>query len=708
MANPSGPIEGCTSYGSYNLDLPSFDPTFLGAQDPTIFSVSYHLSQADADNNANALTGVHVFDYGVTPVYVRVSNNQNPACYDTTLFDVVARQAPLVDTVTDWVVCDDDLDGLYSFDLSLKDDEIFNGQDTTIFELLYFASQADADAGTNPLPNPYTNTQAMEEVFFRFQNRTYTSCFRTGSFNLEVLEGMEAHTPTDLQYCDDNNDGQAFFDLTQTETEIIGTQNAASLIITFHETQPEAENGTNAVDAANYWSTAYQNTIYVRVENASDSSCYDTTSFQLQIFDTPVAPTVADWMVCDDNNDGRYLFDLLEKSNEIGHGLPNVTVSFFVTQADAEVSLNPILGNYENATNPQTLYFRLENNSNALCFAIGSVALQVVDVPTAFPPTDMVICDVDETGRYTFDLSQKDAEILNGQNDQVYEVSYHSSELDALNNVRPLAKTNYQNTEPNETLWARIQHQQVDFCYDTTSFALRVNPLPQPNLEATYVICPDDPDLTIDGGIFETYEWRNATNTVVGNTQELTVTELGAYTLTVTTTQNGVSCENTASFEVLSSGAPERFTVETSGLSDTVRLIVDAIGIGPFEYSVDGVNYQESNVFEVFPGSYTVYVRDPLECRILTEDIIAMGYQKFFSPNGDGTNEYWNIIGGELYPDSWVYVYDRYGKLLRQFSPTDPGWDGTYLDRQMPASDYWFRYEYDAGKVLTGHFALKR
>jgi gliding motility-associated-like protein len=85
-----------------------------------------------------------------------------------------------------------------------------------------------------------------------------------------------------------------------------------------------------------------------------------------------------------------------------------------------------------------------------------------------------------------------------------------------------------------------------------------------------------------------------------------------------------------------------------------------------------------------------------------------MGYQKFFSPNGDGNNEYWNIIGAELFPDANIFIYDRYGKLLQQLSPESIGWNGTYLGQLMPATDYWFRFEYDNGKVFTGHFALKR
>ena len=80
------------------------------------------------------------------------------------------------------------------------------------------------------------------------------------------------------------------------------------------------------------------------------------------------------------------------------------------------------------------------------------------------------------------------------------------------------------------------------------------------------------------------------------------VGDLGEYQLTVTQTTTGIICENSETFEVLSSGAPETIAVETNGFSDEINVTVTATCTGAFEYSVDGENYQVSNVFEVFPG----------------------------------------------------------------------------------------------------------
>lgn len=704
-------VEVCQTAATYNLDLSSLDTQVLGAQAASDFTVSYFATQADADANANALGQPVTFNGGATTVYARIFNIQNSLCYDTTSFDVIVKEAPELGTVLDWVVCDDDGDNLYTFDLSTKDTEVLNGEDPLVFDLAYFPSQADADAATNVLPSNYTNTLTSETIFYRVQNSTYPDCYETGSFGVEVIGQVVANQPSNMQTCDDDNDGFSTFDLTTQEAQVIGSQTASGIVMSFHASQTDADANTNALNAGNYTNTtSYQETIYVRVSNTSDASCYDTSNFDVLVFDTPMLADVSDWLICDDNNDGLYNFDFSLKDAEILGALTatDYTISYHENQTDADTDVNAIVGAYQNTSNPQTIYFRIENNSNTTCSDTGSFAIQVFDEPTASQPSDVIICDTNETGLYQFNLSEKDIEILNGQDAAVYEVSYHTSELDAMNNSNVLSSTNYSNIQRNEVIYARVQHRQVTDCYAVNHFSLFINPLPDPGLEEIYVICPDSPDLQIDGGIFESWEWRNNEGNAIGNQQAQNIVELGTYTLAVTQTTNGILCEKTVAFEVVSSGAPDSFTVDTSGLSDRITLIIDAVGIGDFEYSIDGENYQMDNQFEVFPGSYTVYVRDPFECRTLSQDIVAMGYEKFFTPNGDGVHENWNVIGTELFPEARLYIYDRYGKLLRQISPQGPGWDGSYLGRPLPSSDYWFKFEYGEGEVFTGHFALKR
>jgi len=62
-------------------------------------------------------------------------------------------------------------------------------------------------------------------------------------------------------------------------------------------------------------------------------------------------------------------------------------------------------------------------------------------------------------------------------------------------------------------------------------------------------------------------------------------------------------------------------------------------------------------------------------------------------------------------PTAKIYIFDRYGKLIKEISPQSPGWDGTYNGNLMPSTDYWFRVDYneaDALKQFKAHFSLKR
>jgi len=703
-------IEVCVTEDSYTLDLTTLNNAILGTQNPTDFAVTYFSSQADADANSNPLALSYDFPLGSTAVYARVSNKSNTACYDTTQFNVIAQQEPTLGTTTDWTICDDDLDGFYTFDLSEKDIEVFNGQDKTIFDVSYFASQADADTGSNPLPTNYTNTLSSEEIFVRLENNTHTDCYKTDSFTIEVSPGVVANTPNNLEVCDDNNDGFATFLLSDTEAEIIGTQSSTSLLVTYHTTMVDAENGTDALFNSFTNTINYNQTIFVRVQNATDASCYAITNFELQVFDSPEIQTVTDWSICDDNNDGVTVFDLTEKNAEIlvNQNVDDFTVRYYENLADANLAQNEINGLYQNTTNPQAIFYSIENNRSATCIVTNSFEIEVYNTPFAQVPTPIILCDDNETGIQTIDLTQKDVEILGNQSVNDFKVTYFTSQADAENNTNTLDSSAFTNVLNQETIYARVQPTSLDNCYATTSFEIIINSLPQINLEERYVICPDSPALVIDGGDFESWAWQNTAGEELSTTRNFNVSELGKYQLTVSQTSNGVRCENSQSFEVLSSGAPETMEVEVNGFSDQIDITINATGTGPFEYSVDGENYQASNEFVVFPGEHTVFVRDLLECRVISEGVIAIGYQRFFTPNGDGNNEFWNIIGGELYPESQLFIYDRYGKLLKQISPNSKGWDGTSNGISLPESDYWFKYTYSENQIITGHFALKR
>jgi gliding motility-associated-like protein len=91
----------------------------------------------------------------------------------------------------------------------------------------------------------------------------------------------------------------------------------------------------------------------------------------------------------------------------------------------------------------------------------------------------------------------------------------------------------------------------------------------------------------------------------------------------------------------------------------------------------------------------------------------VIGYPKYFTPNGDGYHDTWNIVGVSREFSAKIYIFDRYGKLLKQLSPTGKGWDGTFNGERLPTSDYWFTLDYtepitEKINQFRAHFTLKR
>ena len=114
-------------------------------------------------------------------------------------------------------------------------------------------------------------------------------------------------------------------------------------------------------------------------------------------------------------------------------------------------------------------------------------------------------------------------------------------------------------------------------------------------------------------------------------------------------------------------------------------------GFGTYEFQLDGGVFQTSNQFyNVSSGFHTVVVRDVLSFYgdfILTASVIK--YPKFFTPNFDGHYETSNITDLITdHPESIIYIFDRYGKLIKQISPAKIGWDGTFNSQKLPSTDY--------------------
>src|SRR5690606_10064531 len=149
--------------------------------------------------------------------------------------------------------------------------------------------------------------------------------------------------------------------------------------------------------------------------------------------------------------------------------------------------------------------------------------------------------------------------------------------------------------------------------------------------------------------------------------------------------------------------------------NNTVTVLVT--GDGLYQYALyDADNnvykpYQESPIFDgIYPGFYQVYVKDvENNCGIVNNAISVIGYPKFFTPNNDGVNDTWQLIGisDRFQPNTNITIYDRFGKLVKQLDPLGDGWNGLFNGERLPTDDYWFSVTLQDGRIFKNHFTLK-
>jgi len=389
------------------------------------------------------------------------------------------------------------------------------------------------------------------------------------------------------------------------------------------------------------------------------------------------------------------------------------------------------------------------------CYNIGNIAEIVMVVEPRPEISDLnlspIIVCADEVGLggnqassqliATVDLTVKDEEIdpLFADEDSNTMVVYYASQEDFDNGISITDPTAFvTSTSPTTIIAEVIDLDNLCPSSATQAFEVRVNPLPLVDLSEWdgAVICIDpqtgevietsfSPPI-LDTGLSETnfdFQWSFNGQPIAFSGSALTVTQEGTYSVTVTDLTNNVtSCQASSSATIIRSNGPQ-FDVNVLSVafdgSHSLE-VVNIVGDGNYEFQVDNGPWvslspgQTRILFEgLGAGDRIVRGRDIGGCGTLEIPVSLIDYPKFFTPNNDGYNDTWNIIGLGNQLDAKIYIFDRYGKLLKQLSPSGPGWDGTYNGKQMPTNDYWFRVEYTepsngARKEFKANFTLKR
>ncbi|WP_051605761.1 T9SS type B sorting domain-containing protein [Polaribacter sp. Hel_I_88] len=295
-----------------SFDLESQTSLILNGQNPADFTVTYHLSAADANagNDAQSSPFVNTTRDSQT-IFVRVTNTTTGCFTNHTSFNVIVNPIPVANFVEDLEICDDNSDGSarngfsQAIDLESQTAGILGTQDPNTHTVTYHRSLADAQNGNNPLISPYSNNAPNRETIFVRILNTDTGCANPIS-NFDVIINAEPVlvVPTNLAYCDNDLDGDDAngivqnIDLDSKIVEILGTtQNPNDFNVTFHSSQANATSGNDAIISP-YQNTNATETIFVRIENKNTGCVNDDATFDVIVNTLPDFTVTTPQILC--------------------------------------------------------------------------------------------------------------------------------------------------------------------------------------------------------------------------------------------------------------------------------------------------------------------------------------------------------------------------------------------------------------------------
>lgn len=419
---------------------------------------------------------------------------------------------------------------------------------------------------------------------------------------------------------------------------------------------------------------------------------------------------------------GITTFNLTEANELITRGnITGLTVSFYNTQSDAFNKINPIINTdtFENNFNGQLLYARVDRDV-VECFEIATLTLEAVNAPISYFKANPLCDEQDsEDGINTIDTADFSASILAQLNVPVnnLSVTYFKNITDALLEKNPISS--YVNSNPYfDKIYFRIENFSTGGCLGINELEITIDKLPNvvKNETAYYCLNKYPESIILNAGLINdspnnyTYSWSN------GDTgYETSVDQAGIYTVVITNS-NGCSKQRTIKVENSNIAIIENINIVDLTKNNTITVLISNQGSYEFAlYNDENVlhtQYQESNMFEnVSPGIYEVYVRDKSnDCGTTIKKVSVIGFPKFFTPNGDGYNDIWQVYGvsNMFQPHTKIHIFDRFGKLLKEISPLEEGWNGLFNGKELPVDDYWFSVKLQDGRIFKNHFSLKR
>jgi gliding motility-associated-like protein len=462
-------------------------------------------------------------------------------------------------------------------------------------------------------------------------------------------------------------------------------------------------------------------TLFIYAESGTTPNCTDEHTFDITINTTPAIDTPADVSSCDSYTlpalaNGTYFTATNGGGTQLNAGEVIFTSTTLFVYAESATA--------PNCPNEHAFNVTIDITSNATFVQIPPICEgDSLTLPTAsiegYSGTWSPVFDNTTSGTYTFTPDSDQCAIGTTMDITVYPVFIPTFTQvdpicvgDLLSNLNTVSDNGFSGT------WSPAINNTV-----TTEYTFTPTPVPGVCFEETkmtiQVLTQTTPMFTqVDpiciGSVLATLPTTSIEN--IRGTWTPPLNNLA--TTTYTFTPDPFQCAEQTTMTIVVNPISV-LTIDATNLSEDFdanqMILVSATGgSGSYEYQLDGGDWQSNSLFEYVIGcqEHTVAVRDALGCSTIPEtEVMIMEFPKLFTPNNDGYNDTWNIKCLRDDPTALVSIFNRFGKLLYEFKPSQSVWNGTFNGAMLSGTDYWFVVKYTNNDGVEAqyrsHFSLR-
>lgn len=516
--------------------------------------------------------------------------------------------------------------------------------------------------GTQICNQPFTASgaaAAMTVGYFGFSASTGGNRSRHSIKNVKIYtDKVSLLQPTATQaFCPNPSTGFGTVNLTSFNSQFVA--NPANYTFTY------TVGGTPIAAPTTYQFNA-NTTVNVIIKDNNAVLC-DNPDGKILLTLSPFTASNRTLFACNNNGVSTATFNL---STADVTSVTGVVKKYYRTLADLNAGINEILNPTDYVSAPGKVYVKVTTPQG--CTGNAEITLVFYPLPVS---TDAIlescfIATAPNTALFNLTTANVSSEVGITK-------KFYTSLANALSGTNEIVVP-ITHTSPSTDVYVKITG--IDGCFIIKKITLKVIPSVKSSILKDKIICINE-ITTLDAGPgFDGYEWNTG-----ATTSSITNVAIGSYWVRLKTG----NCYTLQNVTVKLATNPVISSIDITNNTITVNA---SGGLAPYQYSLDGTHWQDSNIFTGLPrGENKIFVKDFYNCEPTHIQVTVPNLINAITPNGDNVNDFIDY-SALAYKKNLVFtVYDRYGNMKYQAEKLrNYTWDGTSSGKKLPTGTYWY------------------